>query len=294
MGGKPQARLSDGNIHPPVIISGSPDVTVCHLPAARLNDLTAPCPTCGPPTPPGRIVTSSSTVFINRKGAARDGDGVACGAGGAPPPGCSHPGAKGYQVRSEDSYQRMMEGEHESSAFDDVDDLPGQKQDGSRDRAQVTAGIPAGGGRSAARAPAETSVDSSGKALVTYTSGEDPRPYQGGPDRIHRTNADELEGGDIRPQLEKELTGRSSLGLGEHSVGAEFGKSKASSEKKSWWQKVKSAVTFDKDDDEDRVSVTIDVGGFSLKLSFGKRSAQAGFGGAPNAVSGGCGSVVVG
>ncbi|MBW2524108.1 MAG: PAAR domain-containing protein [Deltaproteobacteria bacterium] len=294
MGGKPQARLTDANVHPPVVITGSPDVIVCHLPAARLNDVTAPCPVCGPPTPPGKIVTSSSTVFINRMGAARVSDKVACGAGGAPPGGCSHPPAKGYQVRSEDSYEKMMKGEHESSEFDEVADLPEEKQDGSRDQAQVTAGIPAAGGRSAARAPGETTAQPPSSAAQRYQSDEHPNPWGLPMDGSSRTNAGELQGGDIRPQVEKEITGRHSIGLGEHSAGAKFGKSEPQPEKKSWWEKVKSVVSFDKDDEERRVSVTFNVAGFSLELSFGKRSGKAGYGGAPNAIAAGCGTVIVG
>ena len=290
MGGKPQARLTDSNVHPPVVISGSPDVTVCFLPAARLNDLTAPCPLCGPPTPPGKIVTSSSSVFINGLGAARVTDKVACGAGGGPPGGCSHPPAQGYSVRPDDSYEKMMKGEHEASEFDQVKDLPAEKQDGDRDEAQVATGIQPSGGRSAARAPGETKADPTSSRAKPYQSGAHPSPWGQQASRGARTNAADLQGGDARPDLERELTGRHSLGLGDKSVGAKFGEIDPETPKKPWYKRIFSA---EKDDDDNRTKITINLG-ISIELSFGSRSDQAGYGGAPNMIAKGCTSVIVG
>jgi uncharacterized Zn-binding protein involved in type VI secretion len=98
----PAARLTDSCIHPNVICSGSPDTLIGSKLAARLSDLVTPCPLCK--VPPGKIVKGSSTVFINSKPAARMGDAVACGAGGAPPPGGSHPPVTTYGVKPEDNY----------------------------------------------------------------------------------------------------------------------------------------------------------------------------------------------
>jgi len=99
---KPQSRLTDATVHAPPVISGSPDTIVGGLLAARLGDLTAPCPVCK--TPPGKIVQGSSTVFINSIKAARIGDAVACGAGGSVPGRGSHGPVTTYGVKPEDNY----------------------------------------------------------------------------------------------------------------------------------------------------------------------------------------------
>jgi uncharacterized Zn-binding protein involved in type VI secretion len=101
--GKPQARLTDLTIHVPPVISGSPDTIVGGLLAARKGDLTAPCPVCCTP-PPGKIVSGSSSVFINSIPAARITDKVACGSGSAPPGGGSHGPVTVYGVKPEDNY----------------------------------------------------------------------------------------------------------------------------------------------------------------------------------------------
>ncbi|MGF1727304.1 PAAR domain-containing protein [Photobacterium nomapromontoriensis] len=76
--GKPAARVSDNHVCPKVtskvphvggpIITGSPNVTIGGLPAARVGD-TLVC--IGPPD---KIASGSATVFINGKPAARMGD----------------------------------------------------------------------------------------------------------------------------------------------------------------------------------------------------------------------------
>ncbi len=100
---KPQSRLTDLTVHAPPVISGSPDTIVGGLLAARLGDLTSPCPVCCTP-PPGKIVSGSTTVFINSIPAARIGDFVACGAGTTPPGGGSHGPVSIYGVKKEDNY----------------------------------------------------------------------------------------------------------------------------------------------------------------------------------------------
>jgi uncharacterized Zn-binding protein involved in type VI secretion len=104
---QPQSRLTDLTIHVPPIITGSTDTIVGGLPAARLGDLTAPCPVCCTP-PPGKIVKGSSTVFINSVPAARITDSVACGAGSVPPGTGSHGPVSTYGVKPEDNYVDAM------------------------------------------------------------------------------------------------------------------------------------------------------------------------------------------
>jgi hypothetical protein len=53
---------------------------------------------------PGKIVSGSSTVFINSIPSARIGDKVACGAGATPPGGGSHGPVSIYGVKPEDNY----------------------------------------------------------------------------------------------------------------------------------------------------------------------------------------------
>jgi uncharacterized Zn-binding protein involved in type VI secretion len=102
--GNKAARILDRCTHKvTVIITGSLDTIVGYKLAARVGDLTSPCPICKIPKP-GKIVKGSSTVFINKKSAARVSDFVACGAGTTPPGGGSHPPVTVYQVRREDNY----------------------------------------------------------------------------------------------------------------------------------------------------------------------------------------------
>ncbi len=98
------ARLLDLCTHVgTVVMSGSPDTFTGMKPQARVDDITSPCPICKM-IKPGKIMKGSSTVFVNKKQAARVGDRVACGAGLVPPLGCSHGPAHEYSVRSEDNY----------------------------------------------------------------------------------------------------------------------------------------------------------------------------------------------
>jgi uncharacterized Zn-binding protein involved in type VI secretion len=89
-------------MHPTVVVSGSPDTLIGAQPAARVGDLSTPCPLCK--TPPGAIVQGSSTVFINSQPAARILDPIACGAGGAPPGGGAHAPVGVYEPKPEDDY----------------------------------------------------------------------------------------------------------------------------------------------------------------------------------------------
>lgn len=283
MGAKPQARLSDLTVHSPPVISGSPDTSVEYLPAARLNDLTAPCPVCKTP-PPGKIATSSKSVFINGLGAARANDKVACGSGGSPPGGGSHPPAQGYQVRADDSYEKMMEGEHEISAFDQVDLAKPEGLQGSNGEAEDPEGIKsAGPGRSAARPGSPgTRRPSSG---VPYHSSEQPNPWSRSVDRGQPKSSQQLEGGDQRSRAEEQLTGRKSVGLGEHSAGARFGEGAAPAEGKRF--------SAEYDEEEQRLEIKLNLK-FPIELSLGKRSGQAGYGGAANMIAKGAATVLFG
>lgn len=74
----PAALVPTPAPHPPMplpIISGSPNVTIGKLPAARITDKTQPCliPVCVPGGP-GIIGKGSATVTINKLPAARVGD----------------------------------------------------------------------------------------------------------------------------------------------------------------------------------------------------------------------------
>jgi uncharacterized Zn-binding protein involved in type VI secretion len=74
----PAAPTPTSAPHPPMplaIMAGSPNVTICGVPAARATDQTAPCsiPVCAPGGP-GIIAKGSATVTINKLPAARVGD----------------------------------------------------------------------------------------------------------------------------------------------------------------------------------------------------------------------------
>jgi uncharacterized Zn-binding protein involved in type VI secretion len=144
---RPAARRYDLTLHLPPIITGSPDTTIQGEKAARLLDIVAKCPNptvpCIPPM--GRIVSASTTVFVNKMGQARVGDKVLCGAAGSQgqePPGGFHPPASGYSARREDHYEKLMEVEHEASRFDEEEAKNRQAYDGSRKQAEVPVGVP--------------------------------------------------------------------------------------------------------------------------------------------------------
>jgi uncharacterized Zn-binding protein involved in type VI secretion len=110
---KPAARMSDLCVHPgTAIVSGSPDVLIGYMPAARESDLTTPCGTvCYMPLP-GKVAKGSSSVFTNSRMAARMGDPVACGLGSAPPSAGGVANPLGiYEVRDEDNYVASIFGD---------------------------------------------------------------------------------------------------------------------------------------------------------------------------------------
>ncbi len=277
------ARKLDLTIHAPVINSGSPDTTVGGQPAARLADVTLPCPLCK--TPGGKIVTSSATVFINRQGAARMSDKVSCGPAGAGPGGCSHPPAKGYQPRDDDHYENLIAGEHEVSEFDSVDTVSEAAPRTPGESATKPVGLAPSGGRDAARNDDETTGDQ-GDDGKPYHTAEHPNPFGRQVQRGESESVSSLQGGDVRPEVERELGEYDHvLGLGEKSVAAKFGTGKdgSSSGKK---------IAVEKDEDQ-RITISINLG-FSLEFSFGQRSGKAGYGGAANAVTIGCPTVFIG
>lgn len=168
----PAAHKLSPTLHIPVIInSGSPDTKVCYLPAARLDDVGTPCPLppCKPPKP--KIVSSSTTVFINKLGAARVLDFVYCGAMGTTGPGgCSHPSATGYKARKADHYEALFAVEHEQSDWDVEDEFKRGEYDGTREEAAAPVGVTAGS--ASAQSP---EADTSGSPM----GGTSPSPHGG-------------------------------------------------------------------------------------------------------------------
>jgi hypothetical protein len=80
-----------------------------------------------PPVPPGpgmgRIVTASSSVFVNNVGAARVTELCLCMLQTPIPPDAANPRTSEYKVRREDSYHEMMAVEHEIAERDRVKDV---------------------------------------------------------------------------------------------------------------------------------------------------------------------------
>jgi uncharacterized Zn-binding protein involved in type VI secretion len=120
------AKKGDMCLHKGTVQSGSPDTTIEGKPAARLSDKTV-CRVHFPPPMKGlgdgKIVTASSTVYINRLGAARKTDLCQCKMPGSAPPGTASPQTKSYEVRGADHYQKLMVVEHEVAAWDKVRDI---------------------------------------------------------------------------------------------------------------------------------------------------------------------------
>ncbi|MBI4951192.1 MAG: PAAR domain-containing protein [Myxococcales bacterium] len=200
----PAARVDDLLVpvppHAGKVATGSPDTVIAGKAAARLQDLTSPCPppptglpTCQPPL--GRIVKSSSTVFINRLGAARAiVDAVKCGAGASPPGpgGCRHPPATGYAVRDEDHYHRMMKGEHEQPEWDAVGPVARGPLDGQRPKVGTPIGITGGAAR-----PSVFEQPEPGGVAYPVPPGDSPNPHAARaipPGALNHTDA--LQGGD--------------------------------------------------------------------------------------------------
>jgi len=89
----PAALVPTPAPHPPMplpIVSGSPNVMIAKMPAARVTDQTQPCliPVCVPGGP-GVIAKGSATVTINKLPAARLGDTTTHAACVGPIPGPS-------------------------------------------------------------------------------------------------------------------------------------------------------------------------------------------------------------
>ena len=81
---KPAAKLGDpGTDHdgfpPTPIVSGSPDVWIDGLPAARVGDPLAPHAKPKHPPHPRQIAAGSTTVLVNGKPLALTGSAVDCG-----------------------------------------------------------------------------------------------------------------------------------------------------------------------------------------------------------------------
>jgi uncharacterized Zn-binding protein involved in type VI secretion len=75
------ARMFDATNHPGMISTGSPNVRINFLSAARAIDVhTCAFPPLAGPHPPNPILNGSKTVMINMLPAARQNDPTGCGA----------------------------------------------------------------------------------------------------------------------------------------------------------------------------------------------------------------------
>ncbi len=74
---KPLIRLGDKTTHGGVVIEASQKTDIGSIPVSRVGDKVT-CPRCSPGIFP--IVTGDSTLIIDDRAVARDGDSIACGA----------------------------------------------------------------------------------------------------------------------------------------------------------------------------------------------------------------------
>jgi uncharacterized Zn-binding protein involved in type VI secretion len=156
---KPAARQLDQCVHGGKLTSGSPDTTIGGMPAARLGDAHV-CPIPGHVA--GKIVSASSTVFINAKGAARVLDTIACASPAVPPPGKTHKKAAEYKVTDDDNYVKAFYADHVSSDYD---------KDGTIDKHKVGLGMIAMQGE-AEKNVGPVALGARGKLEVLNATGE--------------------------------------------------------------------------------------------------------------------------
>jgi uncharacterized Zn-binding protein involved in type VI secretion len=260
---KPAAKKGDLCLHGGKIQTGSPDTTTNDKDSARLGDI-HDCkshPPGAPPWPPGPIVTGSSTVFINRLKAARHTDKLMCGAPGPPPPGAANPQTAEYAVRKDDSYQALMEVEHEIQKRDEPQDAkePDKGEAGETDD-------PLGVKKGKAKSPPPHKAPPSGKG-IEYESRKSYRgnPY-GGESRQGRRDfqRDQLSSDVENPALASEVA----VGDSESSVAVVAGRAPEG-----------SGAGIETKSEKGRYTITLKLG-FHLELSVGTRTTVP-FGGAP-------------
>ena len=256
--GKPAAKKGDLCLHGGKIITGSPDTTTCDKLSARIGDQHT-CkshPPGSPPWPPGPIVTGSSTVFINRLKAARLRDELQCGAAGPGPPGTANPQVESYRVRPEDSYQRLMKGEHEIAERDKVSDVD-EPEKGVAGTSDDPVGV------SDAKAPPRAAHKSapSGKGVQYKSKGGPKNPHAKQAGQSKKNIQAKRLGSDVeQPNMAIEA------GAGSVSLGVVV-KRQSSKEEGG-----KFAVTYD--EQKQRLSVKIKLL-FTMDLSVGRRSTSA-------------------
>lgn len=101
------SRISDLTVHGGTVLTGSPDVLIGGMPAARVDDGHV-CPI----HPGGPVAQGSATVLINNRPAARLGDKLMCVPGAVPAPGQS--------AKVEVKYEPDKLGEREKGYGDDA------------------------------------------------------------------------------------------------------------------------------------------------------------------------------
>lgn len=111
------SRISDKTVHGGAVLTGSPDVLIGGMPAARIDDGHV-CPI----HPGGPIAQGSATVLINGRPASRFGDKLMC-TPGAPPSQSGKAGVK---------YEPDKIGEREKLYGDDAKKADGEKADGDK------------------------------------------------------------------------------------------------------------------------------------------------------------------
>lgn len=175
------AKKGDMCLHLGTVKTGSPDTTIEGKPAARLCD-NHECKAHVPPPMkglgPGKIVTASNSVFINKFGAARKTDLCQCLMPGPPPPGAASPQTKAYSVRGSDHYEKLMAVEHELAAWDKVKDLK-EADLGKVGKADDPLGVK-DASPPPRRPPSEGSVKAKGKP-GDNKAFKDQKPPQGAP-----------------------------------------------------------------------------------------------------------------
>jgi uncharacterized Zn-binding protein involved in type VI secretion len=121
------ARVGDSCLHQGKVETGSGDTYTEDKKQARLGDMHSCKVHPPPPVPPGpgmgRIVTASTSVFVNNMGAARVTDLCLCMLQTPIPPDAANPRTSEYKVRKEDNYQELMLIEHEIAERDKVKDV---------------------------------------------------------------------------------------------------------------------------------------------------------------------------
>jgi len=284
---KEAARITDVCTHTNFIVSGSPNTTTESQKQARLEDRVSPCPVCK--TVGGEIVSSSKTVFVNAKGAARVTDKVQCSSA-VPKPGpqavaelaakvakekllaealdliagSGPSAAQQYNPRDpEDHYHRMMEVEHEASEWDEIEAYEREKLAGRRAKTTVPVGIPPGQSGGAARKPQGLNKRPKKAAGPHEDDDEDSNLFR--PKEKRKKPAS--------PKSSAAMKKGSASSVGKLSKGSSFGGGGEGSDKSSDYE--------DEDKRDDAVVLDLE---FPIDLELGARKGKKGTGSASNQI----------